>query len=299
MSISKRALAAILALPLLAAAQEAVPVKIVPVAGSVTMFEGAGGNIGVSSGPDGVVMIDDQYAVMTPNIRKALKQLGPKPLRFIINTHWHGDHTGGNASFGQTGTVIVAHDNVRTRMSSEQFIKAFDKTVPPSPKAALPVITFAEALTFHLNGDDISVTHVEHAHTDGDAIVQFAKARVLHTGDIFFNGIYPFIDVSSGGSIDGVIAAVGRLINLVDADTKIIPGHGPLADREALIRYRDMLTTVRGRLKAAIQRGETLEQIQAAKPTADFDDAWGKGFLKPEQFVAIVHASLLAPPDDR
>ncbi len=298
--LRKWLIAAVVAAPVVAAAQgpQAAPIKTTRIAGSVSMLEGVGGNIGVSSGPDGIVIIDDQYAVMSDNIRKALQALGPQPLKFIVNTHWHGDHTGGNEGFGKAGAVIVAHDNVRKRMSTEQFIKAFGLKVPASPAAALPVITFAEAVTFHLNGDEISVTHVEAGHTDGDSIVQFKKANVLHTGDLFTNGTYPFIDVSSGGSIDGVIANVGRLINSVDDDTRIIPGHGPLGDRQALIAYRDMLSTVRGRLKAAIQRGDSLAKIQSDKPTADLDAVWGKGFLKPEQFVAIVHASLLAPPSD-
>ncbi|HET7797015.1 MBL fold metallo-hydrolase [Nevskia sp.] len=298
--LRKWLIAAVVAAPVVAAAQgpQAAPIKTTRIAGSVSMLEGVGGNIGVSSGPDGIVIIDDQYAVMSDNIRKALQALGPQPLKFIVNTHWHGDHTGGNEGFGKAGAVIVAHDNVRKRMSTEQFIKAFGLKVPASPAAALPVITFAEAVTFHLNGDEISVTHVEAGHTDGDSIVLFKKANVLHTGDLFTNGTYPFIDVSSGGSIDGVIANVGRLINSVDDDTRIIPGHGPLGDRQALIAYRDMLSTVRGRLKAAIQRGDSLAKIQSDKPTADLDAVWGKGFLKPEQFVAIVHASLLAPPSD-
>ena len=272
--------------------QKAVKIKTISLGGGVSMLVGQGGNLGVSSGQDGLFMIDDQYAVMSDNIRKALASISGQPLRFIVNTHWHGDHTGGNESFGKTGAVIVAQDNVRRRMSSEQFIKAFDSKVPASPAIALPVVTFAEAVMFHLNGDDISVFHVAPAHTDGDSVVQFKNANVIHTGDIFFNGLYPFIDVSSGGSIDGMIEDSDRLLALADDKTKIIPGHGPLADRAALKTYRDMLTAIRDRVAAAIKSGKTLEQVQAMKPTADFDAAWGKGFLKPEQFVAIVYSSL-------
>ena len=292
------AVAAVSFLPLLAPARaraqepSAVAIKTVPVAGSVSMLEGQGGNLGVSAGPDGLFMIDDQYAVMTDNIKKALAAIGQQPLRFIVNTHWHGDHTGGNENFGKTGAVIVAHDNVRKRMSTEQFMKAFSKTVPPSPAIALPVVTFADAVAFHLNGDDISVFHVAPAHTDGDSVVIFKKANVIHTGDVFFNGIYPFIDVSSGGSINGTIEAAERILNLADEKTKIIPGHGPLADKAALKVYRDMLATVRDRVTAAIKDGKTLEQVQMMKPTADLDAVWGKGFLKPEQFVMIVYSSL-------
>ena len=164
--------------------------------------------------------------------------------------------------------------------------------MPPSPAIALPVVTFADAVTFHLNGDDISVFHVAPAHTDGDSVVIFKKANVIHTGDVFFNGIYPFIDVSSGGSINGTIEAAERILNLADEKTKIIPGHGPLADKAALKVYRDMLATVRDRVTAAIKDGKTLEQVQMMKPTADLDAVWGKGFLKPEQFVMIVYSSL-------
>lgn len=290
-------LASCVALPLLARAGDPPPVEIktAAVAGSVAMLEGAGGNIGVSSGPDGQFMIDDQYAGMTENIRKALAALGQQPLRFLVNTHWHGDHTGGNEGFGKSGAVIVAQDNVRKRMSTEQFIKLFDMHTPPAPAIALPVITFSESVSFHLNGDDIDVIHVAPAHTDGDSIVWFHKANVIHAGDTFFNGIYPFIDVASGGSINGQIAAAERVLGLSDEHTKIIPGHGPLADRAALRAYRDMLAKVRDRVAPLAKAGKTLDQVLAAKPTAEFDATWGKGFLKPEQFVAIVYSSLTTP----
>jgi glyoxylase-like metal-dependent hydrolase (beta-lactamase superfamily II) len=272
--------------------QKAVDIKAIPVAGTVTMLQGLGGNLAVSAGPDGLFMIDDQYAVMSDNIRKALSAIGQQPLRFIVNTHWHGDHTGGNESFGKTGAVIVAQDNVRKRMSTEQFVKAFGQTVPPSPAIALPVVTFAEAVSFHLNGDDINVFHVAPAHTDGDSVVVFKNANVIHTGDVYFNGLYPFIDVSSGGSINGTIAAAERVLNLADDKTRIIPGHGPLSDKKNLAAYRDMLVIVRDRVTAAIKDGKTLEQVQAMKPTADLDAVWGKGFLTPDQFVMIAYASL-------
>jgi len=272
--------------------QKAVDIKAIPVAGTVTMLEGLGGNLAVSAGPDGLFMIDDQFAVMSDNIRKALSAIGQQPLRFILNTHWHGDHTGGNESFGKTGAVIVAQDNVRKRMSTEQFVKALGQTVPPSPAIALPVVTFAEAVSFHLNGDDINVFHVAPAHTDGDSVVVFKNANVIHTGDVYFNGLYPFIDVSSGGSINGTIAAAERVLNLADDKTRIIPGHGPLSDKKSLAAYRDMLVIVRDRVTAAIKDGKTLEQVQAMKPTADLDAVWGKGFLTPDQFVMIAYASL-------
>jgi glyoxylase-like metal-dependent hydrolase (beta-lactamase superfamily II) len=262
------------------------------VAASVHVIEGQGGNIGVSAGDDGIFMIDDQYAPMTDSIRKSLAAISDRPLRFILNTHWHEDHTGGNENFGKGGTVIMAHDNVRTRMSTEQFIKAWDKKVPPSPAAALPVVTFTETVTFHMNGDEIHVFHVPPAHTDGDSLVHFREADVLHMGDTFFNGMYPFIDLSSGGSISGVIAAADKALSLAGPKTRIIPGHGPVADKAGLQAYRDMLAAVRERISAAIKTGKSLADIQAAKPTVEWDADWGNGFIPPDKFVEIVYDSV-------
>jgi glyoxylase-like metal-dependent hydrolase (beta-lactamase superfamily II) len=261
----------------------------------VYMLAGAGGNIGVSTGEDGVFLIDDEYAPLTDRIKTAVAAISDKPIRFLLNTHWHGDHTGGNENLGQGGVLIVAHENVRKRMSVEQFIEAFGRKVPASPKLALPVVTFTDAVTFHLNGDEIRSFHVPPAHTDGDSIIHFKAANVLHMGDCFFNGMYPFIDVSSGGSVDGMIAAANQALGLADAGTKIIPGHGPLGEREALKAFRDMLVTVRSRIEPMRVAGKTLEQVQAAKPTADLDAKWGGGFLKADVFVGIVYQSLKKP----
>jgi glyoxylase-like metal-dependent hydrolase (beta-lactamase superfamily II) len=269
-----------------------VEVVSTKVTDGVYMLTGRGGNIGVSVGPDGVFLIDDQYAPLTDKIRAAVKTLSDGPIRFVLNTHWHGDHTGGNENFGASDVVIVAHENVRKRMSVEQFIEAFGSKVPASPKAALPVVTFTDAVTFHLNGDDIRSFHVAPAHTDGDAVVQFAKANVVHMGDCFFNGMYPFIDLSSGGSLEGMIAAADTVLGRVDAGAKIIPGHGPLADKAALQSYRDMLVGVRDRVKPLVMAGKTLEEVKAAQPTKAFDEKWGQGFMKAEVFLGIVYKSL-------
>jgi cyclase len=269
-----------------------VEVKTVPVAGAVSMLQGSGGNIGVSVGPDGVLIIDDEYAPLVPKIRAAVTKLSTKPIRFVVNTHWHGDHTGGNGPLGQDGVVIVAHDNVRKRMMSEHFNPFFKSTTKPAPAEALPIVTFAEGVTFHFNGEDIEVIHLAPAHTDGDAAVWFQKANVLHTGDEFFNGLYPFIDLSSGGSIDGVVAAADLLLGRINDQTKIIPGHGPLASKADLTKYRNMLAAIRDRVKRAIQEGKTLDQVVAAKPSADFDAVWGNGFFKPDQFVALIYTGL-------
>ncbi|PYO86102.1 MAG: MBL fold metallo-hydrolase [Gemmatimonadetes bacterium] len=272
---------------------DTVQIRTVKVAEGVYMLMGAGGNIGVSVGSDGVILIDDQFAPLSDKIKAAVAALGG-PIRFLLNTHWHFDHTGGNENFAKSGVVIVAHENVRRRMSVEQFISALNRREPPSPAAALPVVTFTDAITFYLNGDSINVFHVAPAHTDGDAVIWFRKANVMHMGDTFFNGRYPLIDLSSGGSVDGMVAAADRVLALVDANTRIIPGHGPLGDRPALQTYRAMLVTVRDRIRQAVAADQTLEQVQAAKPTAEFDAIWGKGSITPARFVEIVYTDLAA-----
>ena len=265
-----------------------VEVKVVPVAGGVSMLVGQGGNIGVTTGKDGTFLIDDQFAQLLPKIKAAVKTLGDQPIRFVVNTHFHGDHTGSNALLGEAGVVIVAQDNVRKRLGLERV----DKKIPAKPPSAWPLITFADSVAFHLNGDDLDVIHVATAHTDGDAIIKFHKANVIHMGDTFFNGMYPFIDVDSGGSIDGIIAAADKGLTLSDAGTKIIPGHGPLGSKAELQTYRDVLAGVRDRVKALVAQGKTLEQVTAAKPTAQWDATWGKGFMKPDMFVSFVYRSL-------
>jgi cyclase len=269
-----------------------VEVKSEKLAEGVYMLTGAGGNIGVSAGADGVFLIDSQYAPLTDRIRAAITLLTAQPVRFLLNTHWHGDHVGGNENLGKTGVVIVAQENVRKRMSQEQFIKAFNSKVPASPAAALPLVTFVDTLSFHVNGDDVDAFHVPPAHTDGDAVVYFRKANVLHMGDTFFNGMYPFIDVSSGGSVAGMIGACDRGLSMGDAATKIIPGHGPSGNKADLKAFRDMLAASRDAVAPLVKAGKTLDEIKAAKPTAALDDKWGKGFLKPDVWVSIVYADL-------
>src|SRR5437870_4403639 len=209
---------------------DTVQIRTVKVAEGVYMLMGAGGNIGVSVGSDGVILIDDQYAPLSDKIKAAVAALGG-PIRFLINTHWHWDHNGGNENFARSGVVTVAHENVRHRMSVEQFVTAFNRHVPAAPSGALPLVTFTDSVNFYLNGDSIHAFHVPPAHTDGDAIIWFRRANVVHMGDLFFNGRYPFVDLSSGGSVEGMVAAVDRVLALADGNTKIIPGHGPLADR--------------------------------------------------------------------
>ena len=288
------ALAALAAVPATAQQQDfsRVEVRAERLSATTYMLTGAGGNLGLSVGDDTVFLVDDQFAPLTTRIEAAIGKLTSKPIRFVINTHWHMDHTGGNENLGKAGALIVAHENVRKRMSTEQFIEFLDLKLKVEPRGALPVVTFTRDVTFHLNGDEIRVHHVPNAHTDGDAIVHFRTSDVLHMGDVYFNGFYPFIDTSSGGTIAGVIAAVDRALGLAGEQTKIIPGHGPLATKADLKAYRDMLATVFERVSAARQAGRSLEDVVAAKPTAEFDAVWGKGFLPAHRFVEMVWKNL-------
>jgi len=269
-----------------------VQIKTEKLSATTYMLTGAGGNLGVSVGKDAVFVVDDQFAPLTPKIKAAIAKLSRKPVKFVLNTHWHFDHTGGNENFGKAGALIVAHENVRKRMSSEQLIEFLGMPIKPSPDQALPIVTFTTDVTFHLNGDEVHVFHVANAHTDGDAIVQFRKSNVIHLGDVFFNKLYPFIDTSSGGTIDGMIAAADTVLALANDDTKLIPGHGPLATKDDLRNYRDMLSTIAGRVKTQIKDGKTLGDIIASKPTVEFDEAWGKGFIRPNKFVEMLWRNL-------
>lgn len=265
-----------------------VTIEATHVAGPVYMLTGRGGNMGLCVGDDGAFLVDDQYAPLTDKIVAAVAKITDKPVRFVVNTHWHGDHTGGNEHLGKRGAVLVAHDNVRKRLSTEQFMKTFERTVPPSPHEALPVITFAESVTFHLNGQTIAVRFVGPAHTDGDSVVYFKEANVLHTGDVFFNGFYPFIDPSSGGNIDGMVRASQHVLDMINDETRIIPVHGPLARKSDLIAFHGMLDAVSKRVHTLRNEGKSKKLIVDAKPTAAFDEKWGGGYLKPDRWVEIV-----------
>ena len=269
-----------------------VTIETTPLHGGMFMLSGAGGNMLAGTGVDGALLVDDQFAPLHQRIRDALKAIGAEPLRFIINTHWHGDHTGGNEDFAKEGVVILAQDNVRRRMSAEQVIEALKQTVPPSPQSALPVITFSDEATLHLNGDSAHAIHIEHAHTDGDSLVWFEKANVLHMGDIFFNQMYPLIDLSTGGGINGVIAGGERGLALANDETQIIPGHGPLATKADLAAYVAMLRDVRDRVATLKAAGKSRDEVVAARPTAAYDERLGHGFISPDQLVSFVFDSL-------
>ena len=265
-----------------------VEVKAEKVAGSVYMLTGAGGNIGVSVGDDGIVVIDDQYAPLAPKIEAALKQITPKAVRFVINTHYHGDHTGGNEHFGKTAP-IVAHENVRKRLASGVSVRG--TTVPPAPAGALPVLTFNESVTIHLNGEDVRAVHTPHGHTDGDSVIWFTKSNVVHMGDQFFNGNFPFVDRENGGSVRGLIANVDHVLSILPEDAKVIPGHGPLSDKKGLRAFVAMLRGTMAAVESGIAAGKTADQLQSEKVLAAWD-AWGTGFIKSDFWITTLHGEL-------
>jgi len=265
-----------------------VEIEAKQVADSVYMLKGAGGNVGVSVGNDGVFVIDDQFAPLSEKILAAIGKLSDKSVSYVVNTHWHGDHTGGNENMGAAGAVIVAHENVRQRMSTKQFMKAFGREVPAAPDTALPVVTFSENTTFYFNDTQIQIMHVPNAHTDGDSFVWFTQANVLHMGDTFFNGFFPFIDQSSGGTLDGVISAAEKALALLNDDSVIIPGHGPLSNKADLEKYLSMLNEVKTIMQPLVDSGQPREQVLAANPLASLGVAWGNGFMKTDKFTGIV-----------
>ena len=272
-----------------------VEIKVERIAPGVSVLFGAGGNIGLSHGEDGNVLIDDQYAPLTPKIVAAVRSVDRDPIAFLVNTHWHFDHTGGNEALGKAGTVIVAQDNVRRRLSVDTVSPRFG-TIKAAGKAGLPVITFTRDISFHLNGDRLQVVHVPNAHTDGDSLVYWTGANVLHMGDTFFHRMtWPFIDRDSGGSIDGMIAAARRGLALVRPGGRIIPGHGPVATRAELQAYHDMLVDIRARIASQVRAGRTRAAVIASRPTAPYASRVASdGFIKPDDFVGGIYDELRA-----
>lgn len=285
------ALAALSILPHSANAQS--DIIITKVSDSIHMLVSPdGGNVTASVGEDGTFIIDDNLPGRSEPLMNAIKSIKDQDIKFVLNTHYHNDHTGTNEAFGENGAIIVAHDNVRTRLSNKQVIEFFDKTIEPLSKEGLPIVTFSSDMGIHYNNNDIEIIHVPNAHTDGDAIAYFKQENVITTGDALFNGIYPFIDVEHGGTIKGMIAAQDKILELADDQTSIIPGHGPLTNKAEIKEYQNALISITANVEAAIKGGKSLEDIQALKPTQEFDEKLGGGFIKPDVFVSFIYNSL-------
>jgi glyoxylase-like metal-dependent hydrolase (beta-lactamase superfamily II) len=265
-----------------------VKIEVTKVSGPVYMLEGSGGNIGVLTGEDGIVVVDDQFAPLVPKIKAALKEISDKPVRFLLNTHYHGDHTGGNAAFGAEATIL-AHENVRKRLESGSTVMG--NATPPAPKEALPVITFNDRATVHLNGEDVRAIHVPHGHTDGDSVIYFPHANVVHMGDDFVTYGFPFVDVKGGGSVSGMIEGVEKVLATLPADVKVIPGHGKLSTPEDVRKFIAMLKDTRAAVAEAAKAGKTPAQMKQEHVLAKFDDL-GKGFIKTDAWIDTLYADI-------
>lgn len=269
--------------------QSEIKIETTKLSDQIYMLKGRGGNIGLFIGKEAVFMIDDQFAPLTPKILMAIKKITPESVSYLVNTHWHGDHTGGNLNMHKEGALILAHKNVRKRMSVAQIIRG--KFRSASPKEALPVITFTDDMMMHLNNDDILISHIHHAHTDGDALVYFTKNNVLHTGDAYFQGKFPYIDLDSGGSIKGYVEGIGKMIALIDDNTKVLPGHGNVSSRTELIDYHKMLVALQARIQQEIEEGKTLEQVKSNKEiTKDYSHY--SGWITEEKIRETIYKSL-------
>ena len=271
-----------------------VEIKATKISGNVYMLEGAGGNIGVSVGEDGILIVDDEFAPLADKIKAALKQLGEGKLKFVLNTHWHGDHTGGNPVFGPDAPII-AHDNVRKRMSTEQRSEFFKQTTPASPKEALPVITFNESLSVHFNGEEIRVIHFPQGHTDGDSVIFFTKSNVVHMGDDFFANRFPFVDLDSGGTVQGLIKNIADIMPKLPPDVKLIPGHGPISTVDDLKAYHRMLVTTTDIVQQKMKAKKSLDQIKK-EGLPDEWKSWGTGFIKTDLWLEIIYKSYSKAP---
>jgi cyclase len=268
----------------------AAPITSTPLGNGLTMLAGPGGNVVVLRGADGKVVVDTFVQPAWTALKAELDKLGNERLATVIDTHWHFDHADNNEAFRKAGAAIVAHDNTTKRLSQSHDL--LGAKFPPAPAGAMPTQTFAASHKLDANGEQIVLSYIQPAHTDTDISIKFQKANVLHLGDVYFNGMYPFIDLSTGGSINGMIAGATASMKLADASTKIVPGHGPLGDLAALTQYRDVLVTVRDRVAKLKKSGQTVQQVVAAAPTKDLDATWGKGFMSPADFLAIVYNSL-------
>jgi cyclase len=268
----------------------ATPITSQTLTERLTMLAGPGGNVVVLHGPDGKVVVDTFVQPAWTNLKAALDKMGPARITSLIDTHWHFDHADNNAAFRKAGATIIAHENTKKRLSESHDL--LGAKFPPAPAEALPTQTFKDTHKLDANGEQVVLGYIPPAHTDTDIYIKYQKANVLHLGDVYFNGMYPFIDVSTGGSINGMIAGATMAMKLADGSTKIVPGHGPLGDLKSLTAYRDVLVTVRDRVAKLKKSGQTVQQVIAAAPTKDLDATWGKGFMQPADFLGIVYNSL-------
>ena len=266
---------------------------IIQVTDSIYMLAEGGGNVGVFVGDDGIFLIDDKIDVLSEKLLNSINKISDKPVKFIINTHWHPDHVGGNEELAKTDSIIISHGNTRERLSNEQFSSFLNKTVAPLPESALPIITFNNEITFYFNNDVINVKHIPAAHTDGDAIVHFNNSNVIHVGDIVSDTYFPYVDISAGGSIDGLIEGIENMIlPLANEETKIIVGHGSLSTKDHIIASLDMLKDIRSTISEAILQNKTLEEVHVIEPTEQHEEQYGDGFINSTQFTELVYKSL-------
>lgn len=269
-----------------------VPVETLKLRDNMYLLSGPGGNIVVLNGPDGKLLVDTFVSTGWTKLKQTLDGLSNAPLKVVIDTHWHLDHADNNGPLHDAGATVLAHENTRKRLSAPQDVTALGMHFPASPTNALPQLVFKDSFQLFLNNEDVALGYIPPAHTDTDIYIHFQNANVLHLGDTFFNGLYPFIDASTAGNINGMITATERALKLATSDMKIVPGHGPLGDKPSLTKWYDMISAVRDRVQKQKADGKTLPEVVNAKPTAEFDSVWGNGFIKPDFFVTLVYSTL-------
>lgn len=286
----KKLIIALLLIPSFVFAQEDIQIEPIKVADNIYMLKGRGGNMAISIGVDGILLIDSQFETMVQKTKDALKSLSDKEVRFLVNTHYHGDHTGGNRLFGEDGKIIVAHKNVHHRLSTDQYSKFRNSTTKAVPRAAQPIISFDHFINFHINDDFVQVMNFnEGAHTDGDAIVYFQKENVVHTGDLYVTYGFPFIDSDAGGSLKGLIKSLDKVLLIIDEDTKVIPGHGDMGTKDDVQKFRDRLVDIVDILDEAVAQNKDLNAVINANPLAPYEDEWGNGFIKSKDFITLTY----------
>jgi glyoxylase-like metal-dependent hydrolase (beta-lactamase superfamily II) len=289
-------LALVLTLISFSYAQDSAEVQVTTekIAENIYVFQDSGGmgNVTALTGDDGVLMIDTKVEASADILITEIAKICPKPVRFVVITHWHFDHVGGNETVAKTGAAVIAHENVRKQMGIDHNMELLETEVPASPETEKPVMTYEKSLTFHMNDETVEVFHLGPGHTDGDTVIYFRSANVIHMGDLYFEGLYPYIGIYSGGSIDGMIKVINEILPMIDGDTKVVPGHGPVTDKARLQEFVSMLTTIRYTVSRLMREGKSLEEVVAAKPTRAFDEKWGDGFLPPDQFASLVYMDL-------